>query len=147
MRRLILVLTVLALLVTPALPQNKTADESALRARVGAFEAALNKRDLAAVAALFAPDADTIVNDAPLATGREAIRAALQRDWGSAPTVRRITLTVTSIRFVGSDVALVNTRAQFSEGTVKEDRGTWILAKQPGGTWLITAMRVMPKSR
>lgn len=143
----LLVLTILALTATPMLPQGRTSDETALRAKVAAFEAAINKRDMSGVAALYATDADVIVSDGPLATGRAAIQAATQRDWGSAPAARRISLTVTGIRFVGSGVAIVNTRAQFSEGTLKEDRGTWVMVRQPGGDWLITALRVMPVAR
>jgi len=145
--RSLLVLSMLTLNVIPALSQSRTADETALRAKVAALEAGINKRDYAGVGALCTTDADVIVSDGPLASGRAAIQAANQRDWGSAPAARRITITVTGIRFVGSDVAIVNTRAQFSEGAVREDRGTWLMTRQSGGDWLIAALRVMPAAR
>ncbi len=145
--RTFLVVAVLALGAAPVFSQSRVADETALRTRVAAFEAAINKRDMAGVAALYAPDADLIVIDGPLVTGRAAIQTTTQRDWGTGAATRRISLTVTGIRFLGSDVAIVNTRAQFNEGPVKEDRGTWVAARQPGGDWLISALRVMPAAR
>jgi uncharacterized protein (TIGR02246 family) len=143
MRTVIVVATLT--LAAPAFAQSRATDETAIRTRVTAFETAINKRDIAAVAALYAPDADLIVIDGPLATGRAAIQSATQRDWGTGSGTRRISLS-TGIRFLGSDVAIVSTRAQFNEGPVKEDRGTWIAVRQ-AGNWLIAALRVLPAAR
>ena len=117
MRTMLVTLSLLS--AVPLLAQGRAADEAALRGVVTAFEAAVNKRDMAAVAALYTTDADAVVGDAPVANGRTAIQAGLHRDWGSSPASRRIHLTVVDIRFLGPDVALVNTRAQFTEGAVK----------------------------
>ena len=133
-------------LAVPALAQSRAADEVALRGRVTAFETAINKRDIAAVAALYAPDADLVVVDGPVVTGRAAIQSATQRDWGSGSATRRIALSVTGIRFVGPDIAIVSTKAQFNEGPVKEDRGTWIAVRE-AGSWLIAALRVLPAAK
>lgn len=143
--RVSVVVAALALAV-PAKAQSRAADESVLRARVAAFETAYNKRDATALGALYAMDADLIVVDGPTATGRAAIIAASQRDWASGTATRRISLTVTSIRFVGPDVAVINTRARFNEGSVREDRGTWVSVRQSGG-WVMGALRVMPAAR
>jgi uncharacterized protein (TIGR02246 family) len=137
---------ILALSAVPGSAQSRPSDETALRGRVAAFEAAINKRDLPALAALYASDADLIVMDGPVVQGRAAIQAATQKDWSATPT-RRISLTVVDIRFLGADMAIINTRAQFNEGPVKEDRGTWAVTRQPGGPWLIAALRVMPAAR
>lgn len=143
--RTVIVVAALTLAI-PAFAQSRATDETAIRARVTAFEAAINKRDIAAVAALYAPDADLIVVDGPVATGRAAIQAATQRDWGTGSGTRRISLSVTGVRFLGSDVAIVSTRALFNEGPVKEDRGTWIAVRQ-AGNWLIAALRVLPAAQ
>ena len=45
-------------LAVPAPAQSRATDEAAIRSRVTAFEIAINKRDIATVAALYAPDAD-----------------------------------------------------------------------------------------
>ena len=73
-------------------------------------------------------------------------RAATSREWSTSST-RRLSLSGASIRFLGSDVAVLNTRAHFNEGPVKEDRGTWVAVRQPSGAWLISALRVMPAAR
>jgi uncharacterized protein (TIGR02246 family) len=133
------------LTVQPLAAQGRAADESALRERVAAFEAAINTRNYPVLAALYDADADLIVIDGPLVAGRTSIQAATQRDWSSSPT-RRISLQVTNIRFLGNDVALINTRAQFNEGTIREDRGTWLASRQ-SGQWLISALRVLPAAK
>ncbi len=144
--RMFLVGAVLALGAASVFSQSRVADETALRAQVAAFEAAINKRDMAGVAALFAPDADLIVLNGPLVIGRWAIQTAFERGLGTLAATIRISITVTDIRFLGSDVAIVNARAQFNEG-LPDDRGTRVYARQPGGDWLISAQRVMPAAR
>lgn len=144
--RMILAVAALTLGAVPVASQTRAVDETALRARVVAFEAAINTRDMAGLAALYASDADLIVIDGPLVAGRASIQAATERDWGTGSATRRITLTVTGIRFIGSDIAVINTRARFNEGPVREDRGTWIAVRQ-AGNWLIAALRVLPAAR
>lgn len=142
--RLLVVVAALAL-ASPALAQSRAVDEAALRGRVVAFEAAFNARDGAALGALYADDADLIIVDGAQVVGRAAIEAAARRDWAAASATRRISLTVTGIRFLSPDIAIVSTRAQFNEGP-SEDRGTWI-AVRGSGRWLIGALRVMPAAR
>ena len=141
------VLVVVAALAfgSPALAQSRAVDEAALRGRVVAFEAAFNARDGSALGALYAEDADLIIVDGAQVVGRAAIEAAARRDWAAASPTRRMTLTVTSIRFLSADIAILSTRAQFNEGP-SEDRGTWIAVRR-SGTWLIGALRVLPATR
>ena len=67
--RILLVVAALSF-APPALAQSRTADEAALRGRVVAFESAFNKRDGAALGALYAEDADVIIADGALVVGR-----------------------------------------------------------------------------
>lgn len=138
---LIFLVAALVLVAGPASPQNQAADEAAIRDRVAAMETALNAGDYAGVAALYAPDGDVMIVDGPIVSGRAAIQADAEADWGAAPE-RRIALTVTSLRFLGPDVAIVNTRAELNEGAW-EDRGTWVMVRR-GGEWLLAALRVLP---
>ncbi len=136
----------IAVTATPSVAQNRAADEAAVRVRVTALEAAINQRDAAAYAALFAADGDLIVLDGAPVQGRAAIEASSTESW-AATRDRRATITPTSIRFVGPDIAIVNTLARFTVGaTTTEDRGTWVLHRE-GGAWLITALRVLPAAR
>ncbi|MGQ0736350.1 MAG: YybH family protein [Acidobacteriota bacterium] len=133
----------IAVIATPAAAQGRAADEAAVRARITVGVEAINRRDAAGWAALFTPDADVIVLDGPRAEGRAAIQALAAKNWAAAPN-ERATITPTAIRFLGSDIAIVNTTARFTGGAAPgEDRGTWVLQRQ-AGTWLITALRVMP---
>ena len=138
----------LALAFGPAtLPaQSRAADEAALRAHAVAIESAINKRDAAALAALFTPDADEINVDGPRNAGRETMRRVWAADYATWPAARRFTLSVTGIRFVGQEVAIVETTAQFNEGGVRSTRGTWVCVRQDG-KWLISALRVYPAQR
>lgn len=122
------------------------ADEAAIRANVAAYETAWNKRDASGVVATYTPDADVIVFDSPRAVGRDAIRKTLEDQFATTPASTLISLTVTSIREVSQDVAISETLAKFTEGAVRENRGTAVLVRQ-GGRWLCAALRVYPAQR
>ena len=126
--------------------QGRAADEAALRAHAVAIENALNKRDAVALGAFFTADADEINLDGPLNSGREAMRKAAEADLAKWPPTMRFTLTVTGIRFLGQDIAIVETAARFNEGSVRATRGTWVSVRQ-GGKWVIAALRVYPAQR
>lgn len=142
--RLLAVVAAVAI-AAPVFAQDRTVDETALRNRVVAFETAFNARDGAALGALYAEDADLIIVDGAQVAGRSAIQAAARRDWAAASATRRMSLTVTGIRFLSPDIAIVSTRARFNEGP-SEDRGTWIAVRR-SGNWLIGALRVLPAAR
>ena len=126
-----------------ALAQTAQSPEAAIRAHIAAHAAAINKRDVAALTALFTADADEVLVDGPRSIGRDAVRAAAQRDLGAWPAARHFTLAVTGVRMLTPDIAIVETSATFSEGPVRSNRGTTIVVRQ-GGTWLTTALRVYP---
>jgi uncharacterized protein (TIGR02246 family) len=126
--------------------QGRAADEAAIRANAVAIENALNKHDAAAVGALFTPDGDEINGDGPLVSGREAMRRVDGAELAKWSPTMRFSLTVTGIRFLGPDVAIVETTARFNEGPVRANRGTWVSVRQ-GGKWLIAALRVYPAQR
>ena len=123
--------------------QSSQPAEAAIREQVASNAAAINKRDAAGVAALFAPDGDQVIVDGPRVVGRTAIRDAVQKDLSTWPAARRITLAVTGIRMLTPDIAIVETTATFSEGPVQSNRGTSVLVRQ-GGKWVTAALRVYP---
>ena len=144
--RTTIVALISAFAVVPLSAQSRATDEAALRGHAAAIESAINKRDPAAVVALFTPDGDEINGDGPRHAGRDAMRQSLVADFAKWQATMRFTLAVTGIRFVGEDVAIVETTAQFSEGAVRSNRGTWVSVRQ-GGKWLIAALRVYPAQR
>lgn len=154
MRRTFLLLCLAAICQLSARPDlsaqsnqvRATADEKAIRAQITAAEAAINKRDFAALGTLYTPDGDAIIGSAPTSSDPDAIRRHLAAAWAKAPANRRISITVDAIRFITSDVAIANTTARFSEGEPLEDRGTWVMARRDG-TWRVAAIRVQPAQR
>ncbi len=110
--------------------QGRAADEAAIRAHAVAIENALNKRDAAALVLLFAPDGDEINGDGPRVAGREAMRGSTASELAKWSPTMRLALTVTGIRFLGQDVAIVETSARFNEGAVRANRGTWVIVRQ-----------------
>jgi hypothetical protein len=81
----------------------------------------------------------------------------LQRWWrdrfASMEPGRRITLTVSSLRPLSPDVAVIDTlavsggrNAQGQELSTSNDRGTWVIVHR-GGHWLIAALRVYPAAQ
>ena len=100
----------------PAAGQQRSADEQAVRQLIQATGAALNARDYGAAAAVFAEDGDVILPHSRRVSGQPAIRAFWQETWSGAPAERRIALTVRSLRFLGSDVAIADCTAEFTAG-------------------------------
>lgn len=131
----------------------QTADVShALRDRVEAFQTAWNSHDAAGVAASFTDDADQIMGDGA-ATSGPALKRWWQETFATMEPARRITLTVSSLRLVSPDVALINTvaksgghDAQGKELATSTDRGTWVVVHKRG-QWLMAALRVYAADR
>jgi uncharacterized protein (TIGR02246 family) len=145
MRTTVPVLCLLLSATGPAFAQTRAPDEAAIRERIAAYEAAVNRRDPHAVAGLFSPTADFVFFDSPLIVGRDSIEKASEglSKW---PATRRFSLEVTGIRFLGSDFALVETLARFSEGEMTSNRGTALMSRR-NGKWYWEALRVYPAQR
>jgi uncharacterized protein (TIGR02246 family) len=81
------------------------ADEQAIRGVAQAFKHAFDKHDPNAIAALFLPDAKVIMEDGAVVEGQKAISDVFAKQFDEMPHAT-IDVTVESIRFVGSDLAL-----------------------------------------
>lgn len=125
--------------------QGTQAPEAAIREHQAALAAAINRRDAAALALLFTADGDEINVDGPRTDGRDAIRAATQRELATWPSARRFTLEVTGVRMLTPDIAIVETTATFSEGPVQSNRGTSVVVRRDG-KWLTAMLRVYPSA-
>ena len=129
-----------------ALAQTRSTDDAAIRKSVAAFESAINHRDARAMAGLFSRNGDFIFFDSPRMVGRDSITKATDDAISKWPSTRRFSLEVTAIRFLGSDLALVETLARFSEGEMTSNRGTALMARREG-KWVWEALRVYPAQR
>ncbi len=125
----------------PAPPAGNQAQ--AIRDTVAAYCAAFNKGDVQAVAAFWAPDAEYTGETGAETKGRAAI-AAMFRQFLADHKGARMNLTVNSLKFLRSDVAL-------GEGTSEvttadgPDKGRFTAAwVKADGKWLLSSARDLP---
>lgn len=132
---------------TPTAEPDRSADETAIRAKIAANAAGADTLNSTVVARTFAEDGDLIIGDPPRITprisGRDAIRRTLETGFSTAPALE-MSITVDSIRFLSADVAIAECRGvhRYSTGDVR-DRATFVMVRRDGG-WLIAAVRVLP---
>lgn len=142
--RILVIALVLCLLSTVQRlgAQTGSGDEQAVHALIQSVGAALNARDYAAAANLFADDGDLIFPRGPHTTGPDDIRAVWQQRWSAVSPDRRMTLTTTPARFLTPDVAVVDVRGEYSVGEPARDRATYVVVRR-NGEWRVAVLRVM----
>lgn len=121
-----------------------------LRETVDQYIAAWNTHDPGILAALFAADADMIMGNGPILSGRPAIQTWWRDYFAVQEPERKLTIEIQQTRAIAADVALLNVRtttggrtAPGTELQARKARGTWVLV-QRGDDWVISAMRGMP---
>ena len=122
------------------------ADSSAIRALLQTYEAAINRRDVDAAIATYLPDADVWVVGFDRIVGVAAIRQNEERAVG-APGFQAWTTSVDAIRFIGADVAVVESSGAVTIGGDRiKERITWVVNRTAAG-WRIAAVRIMAFER
>jgi uncharacterized protein (TIGR02246 family) len=134
-----------AVLATAAHAQNanRAADEAAIRGVIQAFLDTREANDAAALGALLTADVDQQQTSGNTRRGREAVVSgslATQQSTGGKRTI-----TVDSLRFVSSDVAIADGRYDSvgrADGTDQRMLTSMVLRRE-GGAWKIAAIRNM----
>src|SRR5215472_14768980 len=104
-------------------------DEAAIKGVVARYVDAREKRDAAAIAALFTADADQLVSSGEWRKGREAVvKGTLASSEASGG---RRTIEVETVRFLTPDVALADGRYEIAGASGAATRRMW-------STFLIT---------
>ena len=117
------------------------ADEKAVRDIVQRYVDARERRDAAALAALFTADADQFTTSGDWRRGRDAVvtggLASSQRNAGMR------TITVESVRFIAPGVAIADGGYAIQGGRGSEARAMWttIVATRGPEGWRIAAIR------
>jgi uncharacterized protein (TIGR02246 family) len=125
---------------------EEQADSSAIRVLLQTYEAAINRRDVNAAIATYAPDADVWVVGYDRIVGIEAIRQNEERV-ASMPSFEAWTTSVEAIRFIGADVAVVESSGAVTVGGGRiAERITWVVHRTAAG-WRIAAVRIMSFQR
>jgi uncharacterized protein (TIGR02246 family) len=133
----------LAVVALNAPPAQTSGDEAAVKAVIARYVDAREKRDAAAIEALFTKDVDQLVSSGEWRKGRDAVvRGTLA---SSESTGGRRTITVESVRFVSADVALADGRYEISGMAGGQSRRMWSTFVITRGTdgWRISAIRNM----
>lgn len=121
---------------------EKQTDASAIRGLLQTYESAINRGDVEAAITLYLPDADVWVVGYDRVVGLEAIRRN-EEQAVSAPGFQSWSTSVDSIRFVSTDVAIVESSGTvIISGNRIAERITWVLS-QTMGDWRIAAVRIM----
>ena len=146
MRSRVLMLVGLALALSlPTYTQTKVgtaADEAAILKNRDAQNAAYNRHDGKAYAALLAIDADR-VDAAGTLTGRAQIEKYYSGLF--ADTTRTVKDELRKVRFITSDTAMLDVdNVVTSRNGTNRNHGTWIYVKQNGQS-VSVAQRVIPK--
>ncbi|MEJ2502985.1 MAG: nuclear transport factor 2 family protein [Gemmatimonadota bacterium] len=133
----------------PASPQAGT-DSAGVMAFVETYRTTWDTHDATALAALFEDDADLVMYDLPVVTGRRAIEASWRRYFDVQEEERRLSLEVTGPRLLAPDAAILDVRTTTSGPgpdaggePARHARGTWVLHRGSAG-WRIAAMRGQP---
>ena len=137
----------MALLVLPMIAlagqtaQAQTADEAAVRAVVASYVDARERRDPAAIGALFTADADQVNSSGDWRRGREGIVKGTLESSQRNSGPRRI--TVKAVRFPAPAMAIVDGDYEIGAAGASGARVMWttfVLVRQPEG-WKIAAIR------
>ena len=131
--------------IAPSLAQNRVRsnDEDAVREIVSKYVDARERIDPKAVEALFTSDADQLVSSGEWRRGREAVvRGTME---SSRSTGGRRSITVESVRFVGTEVAIADGRYELTglAGGATRQMWTTLVLKRTESGWRIAAIRNM----
>ena len=124
--------------------RTTTGDDQTIRRTLADYAEAISKGNLAAVAALWALDAQYTDESGTVTKGRNAV-AALFRQFFSNHKGAKMTLKVTSVRVPKSDVALVDgtSTVTMPDGQIHEGHfaSVWVKAD---GKWQVHSARDLP---
>jgi uncharacterized protein (TIGR02246 family) len=128
----------------PKVQGGKPGDEQAIRKAATALVAAMNKGDLAALMALWTPDADYIDEDGNATRGKEALTALFKKGLADNKG-SKITGKTNSIKFLRPEVAMEDGSLEFTaaDGSKESNRYAVVWVKS-GDSWLISSARDLP---
>src|ERR1043166_705083 len=125
------------------LPAQTSSDEAAVKAVVAHYVDAREKRDAAAIEALFTRDADQLVSSGEWRKGRDAVVKGTLAS--SESTGGKRTITVEAVRFVAAGLAIADGRYEITGMSSGQDRRMWstfVITRGSDG-WRIAAIRNM----
>jgi uncharacterized protein (TIGR02246 family) len=128
---------------SPAAAQSsavRSSDEAAVRTVVSTYVNARELRDLAAIETIFTADADQHTTSGEWRRGRAAVIRGSMESSTLNPGKR---ITIETVRFITSDVAVADGRYEITAGTNVRRMWTTIILERENGAWRIAAIRNM----
>jgi len=148
MFRVLLVMICCAVAIASGAAQSNAADEAAIREVVRRYVDARQRRDPAAIGALFTADADQFTTSGDWRKGRDAVVRGGLASSARNPGARSI--TVEAVRFIAPGVAIADGGYAISGTRDSESRPMWttlVLIRGADG-WKIAAIRnALPSGR
>lgn len=117
--RIILACLVLSCLTAPLFAEDTPAAsslEQTIKDRTKEFDDAWNKHDAQAVAAYYTTDGDIITDDGNTLSGRDGIQQTLTEAFGGQLKDCVLKTTVSKVRLIKPDVAIVDAEAEIKTG-------------------------------
>ena len=132
-----------SLLLAGSLFGTGPGDEQAVRKLVGMYAQSREELDPEALGRLFTKDADQLVSSGEWRHGREQLISGMMGSSRRSPGERVI--TVETVRFVSSDVAIADARYVITGQSGTPDRSMWssFIAVRTQDGWRLTAIRNM----
>jgi uncharacterized protein (TIGR02246 family) len=123
---------------------GKANDEQAIRKAGAAYLEAMNKGDLNALLAHWAPDADYIDESGKTTRGKDALTALFKKGLNENKG-RRVTGRVNSLKILRPEVAMEDGSLEFTapDGSKESNRYAVVWVKS-GDQWLINSVRDLP---
>jgi uncharacterized protein (TIGR02246 family) len=138
---LLLLIAAAAAAAAPQSSAPRATDERDVRAVVDRYVEARERRDAAAIGALFTADADQFTTGGEWRRGRDAVvRGALASSERTGGTRR---VTIRAVRFPGRDMAIADGAYEIDgtrDGTARRMWTTFVMTRGAGG-WRIAAIR------
>lgn len=147
LRMLFGLLSTVAVILSHAPARAQGEDRAAaIRDVVAGYVDAREKRDAAALTALFTEDADQLVSSGEWRRGREAVVRGGLASSSRSPGAR--TIAVETVRFVAPDVAIADGRYEVggTGGAAPRRMWTTFVMRHTAGGWRISAIRNMRPS-
>ena len=119
---------------------NEAEQTAAVKDVVRRYMDARDSKDPKAVATLFAENADQLVSSGEWRRGRELMVKGMLAS--SEQNSGKRTITVETVRFIGSNVAIADGRYEIAGSTTRAMWSTFVMSRQ-NGSWRIEAIRNM----
>ena len=145
--RVILACIVLSCLTAPLFAEDAPAASSAeqtIKSRTKEFDEAWNKHDAQAVAAYYTTDGDIVTDDGNTLKGREGIQETLTDAFGGGLKDSTLKTTVSTVRLIKPDVAIVDADADIKTGDAEARKIHLIsVLVHKDGKWLTETTRAI----